>query len=66
MKGEPVRTFRTYADDEWARLTWTAADPLTVTEPEPLTRERSRDTALVCIAGMVLIAIVAYLLGRAS
>lgn len=42
--GEPVRTWRTYADDEWARITWTAADPLSVDEepwqPDPADEQR--------------------------
>lgn len=31
MNGKPVTTWREHADEQWN--TWTAADPLTVTEP---------------------------------
>jgi hypothetical protein len=55
---------------EWVYKTYTAADPLTVeqewTPLEALDRSRSRDIALLCIAGMVIVAVLAYLLGRAS
>lgn len=61
-------------------MTWSESDPVpawvhmaevppdTDDEPwtAPLSREQSRDITLACMAGMVLLAIAAFLAGRAS
>lgn len=45
--------------------TYVPADPLTVEEDwaAPLTHDRSRDILIACIAGMVIIAVLAYWAG---
>ena len=70
MRGDNIVPWNQAARDEWARLeaSWTAADPLNVAEPpaQQLPAETSRDAVLVCAAGMVIIAVLAWLLGRWS
>lgn len=46
--------------------TWTTADPLTVTPLEELVVTRNRDGLLLGVAALVIVAVLAYLLGRAS
>jgi len=73
MRGDNIVPWSEYAKGEWERMeaSWTAADPLTV-DDEPYTpsveleRQTSRDAVLVCAAGMVIIAVLAWLLGRWS
>jgi hypothetical protein len=64
-----IVTWRTYADEEWSRLT--AADPLTVDDDEPWPNElpelpRNRDGLLLGLGVLLIVAVLAYLLGRAS
>ena len=63
VNGQPAATGRTYADEEWAR---TSADPLTVTPSEELVATRNRDGLLLGVAVLVIVAVLAWLLGRAS
>jgi hypothetical protein len=58
MNGGPVRTWRTYADDEWARITWTAADPLSVDE-EPRRQPVDDDRGAVVGLALLLLAFAA-------
>jgi hypothetical protein len=46
--------------------TYTAADPLTVTPSEELVATRNRDGLLLGVAALVIVAVLAYLLGRAA
>ena len=72
MRGDNIVPWNQASRDEWARLeaSWTAADPIRPSDTdEPyqnLTAQTSRDAVLVCAAGMVIIAVLAWLLGRWS
>jgi hypothetical protein len=65
--GQPIVTWRTYADEEWARVT---ADPLTFADAWPpseeLTATRNRDGLLLALAVLVILACLGYAAGRAS
>jgi hypothetical protein len=65
--GQPVVTWRTYADEEWARV---SADPLTFADAWPpsveLKATRNRDGLLLVVAVAVIVGILAWALGRAS
>jgi hypothetical protein len=65
--GQPIVTWRTYADEEWARTT---ADPLSFAEVWPpsveLTATRNRDGLLLEVAVADIVGILAWALGRAS
>jgi len=66
-----IVTWRTYADEEWGRMTAPDADPLSVDdEPYPPVEElaatRSRDGLLLALAVLVIVALLGYAIGRAS
>lgn len=66
MNGQPL-TWRDYADERWT--SWTAADHLSV-DDEPwhtLTpATRNRDSLLLAVAVLVIVALAAFAVGRAS
>ena len=66
MTRDNIATWRTYADEEWGRMTAPDADPLTVEEPQPAELPRSRDGLLLALAVLVIVGLLGYAIGRAS